>query len=200
MLWSLDPSFDSANQTAAQFILTDTEETRASSWPHQFEVLYHVQLSADGNALTTTMTVKNTNTNGEPFTFTTALHSYFTCQALSTVLSDFEGVTYKDSIDPEQPGIHKIQTGDITFGKEVDRVYLDTKNALTIPQSNLTLSKENLPEAVVWNPYVEKATALSDMPDDGWQNFICIEPARVVEPAHLDPGQQWVAVLKITSA
>lgn len=199
MIWSADPSFNPGGKNAAQFVLTDTEATRASQWPHMFQLALRIELSANGNALTLTMNVKNANTNGEAFTFTAALHSYFTCDSETTVLRDFDGVTYKDTIDPEQPGVHKIQTGDITFGKEIDRVYLNTKSTLSILQVGLAIEKDNYPEAVVWNPYIEKAAALSDMPDDGWKNFICIEPARVVEPAVVETGDEWTGMLKLTS-
>lgn len=199
MTWSPDPSFNTDGKNVAQFVLTDTEATRASQWPHMFQLALRVELSLDGNSLTVTMNVKNANTNDQAFTFTTALHSYFTCEAESVILSDYDGVSYMDNTDPEQPEAHKIQTGNITFGKEVDRVFLNTKNTLSIPQAGLTLEKENFPEAVVWNPCIEKAAALSDMPDDDWKNFICIEPARVVEPAVVKPGDEWTGTLKLIS-
>jgi hypothetical protein len=52
---------------------TDTEETRASAWPHKFEATYEVELGSE--TLTTCLRVKNTG--DEPFDFTCALHTYF---------------------------------------------------------------------------------------------------------------------------
>lgn len=197
--WSRDESFVApAGEDAVRFVLTDTEVTRASEWPHRFKAVYTISLSEDGNSLNVLLQVTNCNTN-QPFTFTTALHSYFTCDAESTTLHDFEGVTYGDSIDPEEPGRTKVQSGTIEFGKEVDRVYKSTSDTLTIPQAALTMTKTNLPEAVVWNPYKDKAAALSDMPDDGWKNFICIEPARIEQCAEVLSGETWSCEFKMTS-
>lgn len=130
------------------------------------------------------------NHDAQPFTFTTALHAYFTCDAAKTSLPDFENGSYTDSTDTTTTN-PKVQNGHITFGKEVDRIYYSTADTISIPTAALVLEKLNLPEAVVWNPYEEKAAAMSDLPDDGWQNFICIEPARIAQPAVVQPGTRW---------
>ena len=198
MTWTLDKSFSSTGDAAAvRFILRDDESTRASAWSHSFETSLVITLAADGNSIQLDMSVKNLNEDGKPFSFTTAMHSYFTCDSRLTELSDYDGGQYQDSIDPEEPGKLKVQEGNIVFGKEVDRVYLSTSNTLLLP--GLKIEKFNLPDAVVWNPHVEKAAALKDMADDGWKYFICIEPARIVEPATVDTGETWSCSLKLSS-
>ena len=191
--WTRDSTFTSPHGTAAKFILTDSETTRATHWPFKFEAAYTVTLSPDGNGLTMEMQVSNKDNT--PFAFTVALHSYYICQSESVTLSQYDGLAYDDTCDPEPPGKRKIQSGDITFGKEVDRVFFETSSELSLP--GLTIKKENLPDALEWNPYVEKAATLKDMPDDDWSNFICIEPARVGEPATVQPGQTWTCSLSL---
>lgn len=189
MPWKLDTSFKSESEhPSLRFQLESTQETMGSDWPFRFRVDYTVTLSSDGNKLTIDMDV--TNTDDRQFLFTTALHSYFTCDPENTVLPDLNGTQYIDSIDPSADGL-KLQQGDITFGEEVDRIYIDSPSELTIPSVGLTIGKTNFPEAVVWNPYVDKSRAMSDLPDDGWKQFICIEPACIEEPALVNPSQTW---------
>lgn len=198
--WTVDDNFTTTTTTcrkAIRFILRNDVTTESSAWPFSFSVSYTVTLADDGNSLTLDMVV--INTDDQPFTFTTALHSYFTCQASTTTLPDFNNVHYKDSIDPTTT-THKLQSGLISFGEEVDRVYFDTPNTITIPSASLTINKTNFPEAVVWNPYIEKAAAMGDLPDNAWQDFICIEPARIAEPAVVQPNQNWTAQCVLTSS
>lgn len=197
-LWSLATPGPSDSPTVT-FVLTDSESTRASEWPARFEARLTVTLSADGNELSLEMTVRNDNTDAQAITFTTALHSYFTCDTEKVALAEFSGGRYHDSIDPEEPGKEKTQDGKIVFGIEVDRVYVNAPDLLSIPQVGLSIRKSNMPEAVVWNPHIAKAAALADMPDDDWKSFICIEPARIVEPAVVAAGDTWKCSLVLST-
>lgn len=199
MKWSVDTGFKPEDGASARLILTDTEETRNSEWPHSFELALTVTLASDGNSMTVAADVSNKNTNGMAFTFTMALHSYFTCNAESTVLQDFDRLSYEDNTETIEPPERKRQTGTIAFGKEVDRIYFDAPDSITLQQANLSIHKVNMPDAVVWNPYVDKAAALSDMPDDGWKHFICIEPARIASPATVTPRDSWTCSLRLMS-
>jgi glucose-6-phosphate 1-epimerase len=33
---------------------------------------------------------------------------------------------------------------------------------------------------VIWNPWIDRAAAFSDMDNDGWQRMLCIETANVM--------------------
>lgn len=193
--WTIDRAYADPATPAARFVLTDSQDTRNSAWPFQFELSLVVKLAEDGNFLSLVTNVENKD--ARPFSFTFALHSYFTCNSDEVQLTDYDGLTYLDNTDEMA---QKSQQGTVTFGKEVDRVYVATKNKLVIAQSPLSIDKSNLPEAVVWNPHIEKTAALADMPDGDWRRFICIEPARVVDPAHLQAGQVWTASVNLSSA
>ncbi|CAN8073366.1 unnamed protein product [Agarophyton chilense] len=194
--WTHDESFSpSDGSPSLRFTLSDTEETRNSDWGHAFEVAVVISLSPDGNSLFLKMEVTNNNLYA-PFSFTTALHSYFCCESQDTVLTGYSGLTYEDNLES---GKTNVQDGDIHFGKEVDRVYLGTKDELSMPTANLIIIKQNMPDAVVWNPYVEKTTALSDMPDDDWRKFICIEPGRIADPAIVAAKETWTGAVTFRS-
>jgi glucose-6-phosphate 1-epimerase len=41
---------------------------------------------------------------------------------------------------------------------------------------------------MVWNPGSVGASRISDLPDEDWDRFICIEPIILAEPKTLSPG------------
>ena len=50
---------------------------------------------------------------------------------------------------------------------------------------------------MVWNPGSVGAIRISDLPDEDWDRFICIEPIVLAEPIYLNPGQEYKAQLVI---
>ena len=91
----------------------------------------------------------------------------------------------------------KIQQGEIVIIEETDRIYLNTHQAIDLVDPDLHrrihVAKENSLTTVVWNPWVEKARALSDLGEVAWQNLICVESSNVSRFAvDLDPGQQHI--------
>ena len=46
---------------------------------------------------------------------------------------------------------------------------------------------------VVWNPWEEKAKAMSDFGDDEYPKMLCVEAGHVSSPVTLDPGASFIA-------
>jgi glucose-6-phosphate 1-epimerase len=102
-----------------------------------------------------------------------------------------QGVEYEEggSISVEQPDA-------ITFPGEVDRVYGPAPPEIVLedPQGGrkVTINKDaGFPDAVVWNPWAEKAAALPDMPDEDYKEFVCIEVGAIRKPVTVKPGESW---------
>lgn len=56
----------------------------------------------------------------------------------------------------------------------------------------VSLQLHNFPDAVVWNPWVEKAKAMADFGDDEYREMVCVEPAVAASgPVVLQPGEAW---------
>jgi glucose-6-phosphate 1-epimerase len=72
---------------------------------------------------------------------------------------------------------------------------VNTQHALELVDPELhrriRIRKENSLTTVVWNPWSQGAQSLSDLEDDEWQQFICVEASNILGYAvKLEPGQQ----------
>jgi glucose-6-phosphate 1-epimerase len=107
-------------------------------------------------------------------------------------LQGLNAVHYLDKTDLNRK---KAQQGPITITAETDRVYLNTKTAIELEDHDLRrriiVAKENSLTTVIWNPWIEKAKAMSDFGDAEWMQMVCIETSNVSDFAvELSPGQQ----------
>jgi glucose-6-phosphate 1-epimerase len=54
----------------------------------------------------------------------------------------------------------------------------------------LDVQRDRLVDSVVWNPWIEKAKAMSDFePNDGYKNMVCVEVGAVDGWQKLEPGE-----------
>lgn len=172
----------------AVFRLMDSAATRAL-WDHAFEATLAVELA---DALEMTFAVRNTG--DRPFGFTAALHTYFrVADVRRTVVRGVAGIGYHDKVT----GDDAVQSGDLPFTGETDRVYRDAPDELRIADEaggrTIVLARRGFPDAVVWNPWARKAAEVSDLGEDQFPLFLCVEAAHVAAPVHLAPGERWEA-------
>ncbi|KAI3472428.1 hypothetical protein Pfo_029549 [Paulownia fortunei] len=90
--WNLDsspPPFptNSSNKTFVDLILKPTDEDM-KIWPHSFEFRLRVTLGPAGDLMLTSR-IRNTNTDGKPFTFTFAYHISLSRISVKYVLKDW---------------------------------------------------------------------------------------------------------------
>ena len=187
MEWELRDVHDIGGATAVALALSASDATRR--WlPNDFEVLYTISV---GSTLDLIMEVRNLS--DEPMRFEEALHTYFQVGDVRNVTIDgLGGRTFIDKVDRFQ---RKAQTqASIRITGETDRVYLDTPDtvAVTDPgmQRRISVSKEGSLSTVIWNPWTEKAKAMSDFAEDEWPRMLCVETANAAENAvTLDGGE-----------
>lgn len=204
--WALDTSASSSDPSSVDLILTPTPDD-LKLWPHSFELRLHVALGPTGELISA---ARVTNKDTKPFTFTFALHSYFSISDISEVrIEGLETLDYIDNLEKCEalpPGTQdaakdrkrNIDQGDsITFDSEVDRIYLSTPSKIAIvdhfKKKTYIVKKEGLPDAVVWNPWEKKAKAMADFGDDEYKRMVCVESAAVEKPITLKPGEEWQA-------
>ncbi|CAH2069645.1 unnamed protein product [Thlaspi arvense] len=86
-IWEVDATppplpTNSSSNAFVDLILRPSEDD-LKIWPHNFEFRMRVALGSEGE-LTLTSRIRNTNSDGKPFTFTFAYHTYFAVSDIST--------------------------------------------------------------------------------------------------------------------
>ncbi|HEY3310254.1 MAG TPA: D-hexose-6-phosphate mutarotase [Anaerolineales bacterium] len=157
-------------------------------WSHHFLVEYSVRVEA--GRLELSLIVKNTGQT--EFNFTAALHTYLRVGELSkAAVSGLQGLVYQDNASDGRDVLE--DAGRVTFGGEVDRLYLDVPAdlKLTSGEREVNIHAEGFPDAVVWNPGKEKSAKMADMEQEGYLHFVCVEAAVAGRPVSLKPGGTW---------
>ncbi|KAH6779467.1 Galactose mutarotase-like superfamily protein [Perilla frutescens var. hirtella] len=195
--WIIDPSpppfpVNSSNKTYVDLLLKPTEDDM-KIWPHSFEFRLRVTLGPAGDLMLTSR-IRNTNSDGKPFTFTFAYHTYFSVSDISEIR--VEGLETLDYLDNLQSRQRFTEQGDaITFESEVDKIYLSTPTKIAIldheKKRTFVIRKDGLPDAVVWNPWDKKAKSMADFGDDEYKHMLCMEAAAIEKPITLKPGEEW---------
>ncbi|MEO6322355.1 MAG: D-hexose-6-phosphate mutarotase [Polaromonas sp.] len=138
-----------------------------------------------GKTLSQTLHTRNLGT--QPFQLTQALHSYFAVgDAMQTGIEGITGLPYLDKL---RGMAADIQRTPFAFDTACDRIYHHaaqgspdkSKHRYTLKdpvwQRRIVIDTRGSHSVVVWNPGREGARAMADVPDDGWQEFFCIEAA-----------------------
>ncbi len=174
-----------------------SDEQSRQLWPFDYVLTHRVIF---GETLKMELVVRNTGT--KPFVFEEAQHSYFQVGKVQEIAIDGLSNRYVlNKID----GKTRKQHGKITFQAETDLVYFDTADNIAIIdlllKRRITISKTNSKSTVIWNPWSEKARALSDLGDDEWQTMVCVETCNIRNNVvRLAPGESHMMGTEITVA
>jgi glucose-6-phosphate 1-epimerase len=185
--WQMESVDEAADGTVAVTLsLTASEATRAV-WPPAFVARYRVAAGA-----TLDLRLEIENASAGPFAFEEALHTYLGVADVRTAsISGLAGTTYIDKVD--RMARKAEGTAPIRLTAETDRIYLGTRATCVVDDPKggrrLVVEKAGSDATVVWNPWAEKARALSDLGGDQWPAFVCIETANAADHAvTLAPG------------
>jgi D-hexose-6-phosphate mutarotase len=160
-----------------------------ASWPHRFVLRERIDV---GSALGVGLEVENTGSG--PFPFEAALHTYLAIgDVREASVTGLAGTTFID----KTAGMARKAAGaaPLRLTAETDSVFLGTTAACVLDdpggRRRIVVEKEGSATTVVWNPWVEKARAMSDLGDDEWRRMICIETANAADDrVTLPPGQR----------
>lgn len=141
-----------------------------------------------GKALEIALTT--TNTGRQPQRLSQALHSYLPVADIDGAeITGLRGCAY---IDKLSDGATVIQSTALRFAEEVDRIYFNHGAELQLRTGNdvLSIRREGSRSVVVWNPWQDKSTRLSQFPPDGYRTMVCIEAANAGPDGRmLAPGE-----------
>jgi glucose-6-phosphate 1-epimerase len=187
--WQIE-SVKLAGESVVVSCSTESDESTRRWWPHEFRLVHILSI---GTSLRLQLIVANTGQT--PFQFEEALHTYFRVSAAENVsVRGLDGITYLDNIDSNRK---KTPTGDLILRTKTDNAYIDVSSAAELidPAAGRTMrtEKENSATTIVWNPWLEGAASLSDLGDDEWRRFVCVEASNILGSAlSLAPGQEHI--------
>ena len=178
--WALVDSGSVDGAAFAVFALEphDLHAEIAQAWPHDFQLQLRVEVGGDRLA----MAFEVNNRGAEPFSFSSALHTYHLVDQVGDVRID------------------GVQDGPLAIGDKLDQIFygIDGRIALRTGAGTVELEQDGFTDAVVWNPGAAGAAALPDLADDEYQRFVCIEPA-AIEPVTLKGGERWRGRYRVRS-
>lgn len=166
------------------------DEDTLIKWPYQFKAQLIVEV---GQQLRLSLKVMNTDT--QPFEFKFAYHSYFAINNIHHVqVTGLENTAFLDQLEP-QLGDQLIETQSIRFTAETDRVYHQCSGQYKIAEdgdgtTDILIQATDSPDAVVWNPWIEKTQRLKDMNINSWQQMVCVECGVMDKPYTLAAGEE----------
>lgn len=170
--WHLLDSGVEDGEAIALFTLAeeDLKPEYSRAWRHSFSLALRVGIK--GNTLAMNLEVRNTGE--DPMPFAAALHAYY--------LVD----------DIAQVRVSGVGPDEVSIDGNFDKIYKDVGGEIEIATGSLTLQQQQsgFTDAVVWNPGAADAAALSDMEDDEYKRFVCVEPA-VLNVVTLEEDEVW---------
>lgn len=192
------------------------EQKLSGECPYDCRLLLSVTFNA--SRLVTKLTVHNTGR--QAFPFQALLHTYYRIEDRSALQADqcfvrgLQGYTCTDKVGATTSLAPVDPTNDetVTVTGEVDRVYTPPPPRSTAPTScedgvNVTIgvgkdrtvhtnataavNHASVPvSCVVWNPFAEKAAAMTDFQDDEYRDMLCVEPGILGHDVVLQPGHE----------
>jgi len=177
---------DEGDRTRITFTLQPQAENE-HMWPAETSVQYQLTI---GKKLE--MELITHNNGSEQITIGQALHTYFEVGDVSKVL--VHGLENTDYLDKLEGFKRKHQIGPVEINEEVDRIYLDTSNDCVIEdrslKRNIVIIKCGSNSTVVWNPWLETASKMGDLGDDGYKKMLCVESCNAAsDVVTIDPGK-----------
>lgn len=160
------------------FILGPTELSRSLGFDH-FRLAFELIFGADaGRTLTLRLSVANLAP--EPLVLEEALHTYFAvADVRATPITGLSSAAYLDKTDGFREKV--TSSGQLLLTATTDRVFPGHTAPVAIHDSGnqrvLTNTKQNSSTTVLWNPWEQGSATLSDLPNDAWPGFLCVETA-----------------------
>ncbi|KAI3665451.1 hypothetical protein L6452_44078 [Arctium lappa] len=186
--WSIVDSENVDGSPVITLELKDSPYSRAM-WDYSFQALYKITL--DKKSLSTEL--KITNTDKTAFSFTTALHTYFSASVSGASVRGLKGCkTLNKDPDPKNPVEGKEERDVVTYPGFVDCVYLGAANELYLDNGLgdiISIKNTNWPDAVLWNPHLTMEACYKD--------FVCVENAQIGN-VELEPEKPWVATQQLS--
>ena len=182
-VWKLD---NVINNDDGVFLTLSLPMPDRPDWPYSAELTLTVSVS---DYLGLSLTTRNMGT--AELLLTQALHTYFNIVDITQVqITGLAGSRYDDQLLGEVGQGLVCAGAQLTIASEVDRiVYPRQPLGLSTPAYQLDIATQGSASAVIWNPWLEKSSRLSNFPTDGYKSMVCVETANCgADVAVIDAG------------
>jgi glucose-6-phosphate 1-epimerase len=194
--WRLESIIEEDDALVVSMV-TESDEHTQRWWPGEFRLVHR---AAFGSQLKLELVCTNTGTT--PLRFEEALHTYNRVADVQDVsVQGLDTVRFLDNTDSNK---EKAQQGDVAFASQTDSAYLNTRDSVKLSDPSkrrrIRLDKSNSLTTVVWNPWREKASAMRDLGEGEWTQFLCVEASNIMDAAvNLEPGEvhRMTAILSV---
>ncbi|WP_044177406.1 D-hexose-6-phosphate mutarotase [Phytobacter massiliensis] len=172
--WTLQGHNEDESGVVLTFELQSSDASR-QYWPHDFTLYARYKLGKTCEI--------ELEAHGD-FETTSALHTYFNVGDISAVKVSGLGDRFIDKVNNAQEDA--LKDGVQTFPDRTDRVYLNPEACSVIHDAALNRAIEVIhhhhSNVVAWNPGPALSASMTDMPDDGYKTFVCVESACATAP------------------
>lgn len=185
--WSVLTTTGSETETRVRLQFLEHYK-KEKTWKQPFALTLEITI---GKTLSLNLMTRNTGTKA--FSITQAFHSYFQIGNIDQIqVLGLEACDYYDKLDQ---GTQKPQTGAVTVAEEVDRIYTDVKNPIVIndPVYNrqIQISSPGNETVVVWNPWIKTSKKITDLKNQDYQHFVCVETGNIAfDLILIPPGEE----------
>jgi glucose-6-phosphate 1-epimerase len=162
----------SADEQATTVVLTLEGDNFHPLWPSAFKL---VQTLVFGQSMKQTLSMTNLSTTDAEYSG--ALHSYFNISNPKNITIDkLTGVNFEDKLT----NLSEVQLGSVSCIGPIDREY-QTEKVMEIVDCQwsrtIKLTSTGCQQWVLWNPGTTLANTMSDVHEQGEQEYICLEAA-----------------------
>lgn len=129
------------------------------------------------------ISLKVTNTGTDILEYSSALHSYFNLSSIDSIaIEGLQNTRYQNQLDS---GDYIQEEELLTINKAETRHYYNTEADCVINDRffnrKIRIEKTGSKNTTVWNPWEETCAQMTDMPDDGFHTFVCVETVNKID-------------------
>eukprot|EP00547_Thalassionema_nitzschioides_P001182 CAMPEP_0194213844 /NCGR_PEP_ID=MMETSP0156-20130528/14697_1 /TAXON_ID=33649 /ORGANISM="Thalassionema nitzschioides, Strain L26-B" /LENGTH=233 /DNA_ID=CAMNT_0038941973 /DNA_START=209 /DNA_END=910 /DNA_ORIENTATION=+ len=211
--WKANNSYNTADAAGIEYTLElkNVENSRGEGSPWdatttEFDCCCNYTIEIGPNKMTTSLAITNTSSNNKPFDFQTLQHTYYLVEGgaafdpAQCYVKGLSGYSVEDKITNEE---YDAGEDPVVLVGNVDRIYNPTQDAAKSVDVTIGVGGSNgiqmkaigevdgtgVPvSCVVWNPFKEKAGAMSDFDDPQYVDMICVEPG-ILNKTTLEAGK-----------
>eukprot|EP00939_MAST-03C_sp_MAST-3C-sp1_P000116 g116.t1 len=176
----------------------DVKDAHRKVWNYEFSAEFTVSIEKDGK-LRVSLRIVNGGSKDMPCQ--ALIHTYFRTDVATARILGFGGCTYvdklrksageaveKEKITKVEAEIDRIFKGPLA-SKEIEIRDGQHRRIRIVNSACVDGGKMPIPcDVVFWNPWIAKSKRLSDLNDDGYKYFVCVEPGIVSHVHTVKPG------------